>query len=87
MDGRHPVTGEPLRRAGADTSRVVALDLTYSAPKSVSVVWAFADPELRAAIEGALERSADRAMRRRSRGRRWSASASTARCSTCRRAS
>ena len=62
MDGRHPVTGEPLRRAGADATRVVALDLTYSAPKSVSVVWAFADPELRVAIEGALERSADRAM-------------------------
>ena len=63
MDGRHPVSGEPLRRAGADTSRVVALDLTYSAPKSVSVVWAFGDPELRAAVEGALERSVDRAMR------------------------
>jgi conjugative relaxase-like TrwC/TraI family protein len=62
MGGRHPATGEPLRRAGADATRVVALDLTFSAPKSVSVVWAFGDPELRAAVEGALERSADRAM-------------------------
>ena len=62
MDGRHPVSGEPLRRAGADATRVVALDLTFSAPKSVSVVWAFADPQLRAAVEGALERSVDRAM-------------------------
>jgi conjugative relaxase-like TrwC/TraI family protein len=62
MNGNHPVTGEPLRRAGADATRVVALDLTYSAPKSVSVLWAFADNELRGELEAALERSVDAAM-------------------------
>ena len=62
MNGNHPLTGLPLRRAGADATRVVALDLTYSAPKSVSVVWAFADDELRAQLEAAVERSADVAM-------------------------
>jgi len=41
--GEHPATGEPLGaayavRAGAD--RVTGWDLTFSAPKSVSVVWA-----------------------------------------------
>lgn len=41
--GEHPTTGEPLGagyrvRAGAD--RVTGWDLTFSAPKSVSVLWA-----------------------------------------------
>ena len=62
MNGNHPLTGLPLRRAGADATRVVALDLTYSAPKSVSVVWAFADDTLRTQLEAALERSVDAAM-------------------------
>ena len=62
MNGNHRVTGEPLRRAGADATRVVALDLTYSAPKSVSVLWAFAGNELRGELEAALERSVDAAM-------------------------
>ncbi|MFP5379884.1 MAG: MobF family relaxase, partial [Vicinamibacteria bacterium] len=62
MNGNHPLTGEPLRRAGADATRVVALDLTYSVPKSVSVAWAFADDELRGQLEAALERSVDVAM-------------------------
>src|SRR2546426_546005 len=43
FDGAHPLTGEPLGRAyvvreGAD--RVTGWDLTFSAPKSVSTLWA-----------------------------------------------
>lgn len=59
---RHPVTGEPLRAAGASGVRVAALDATFSAPKSVSAVWAVADPALRAQIEQAHETAVDRAL-------------------------
>ncbi len=40
MEGRHPVSGEFIRRAGADGRRAGGIDLTFSAPKSVSAVWA-----------------------------------------------
>jgi hypothetical protein len=41
---------------------VAALDATFSAPKSVSAVWALADPELRHAIEQAHEYAIDQAL-------------------------
>ena len=47
------------RRSG---EAVAAIDATFSAPKSVSAVWAVADPELRAAIEQAHEQAIDRAL-------------------------
>ena len=62
MAVRHPVTGEPLRQAGASGERVAALDGTFSAPKSVSAVWAVAGPRLRAQIEQAHETAIDRAL-------------------------
>ncbi|HMC67914.1 MAG TPA: MobF family relaxase, partial [Mycobacteriales bacterium] len=43
FDGRHPVTGEPLGASyvvGGDRQQVRGWDLTFSAPKSVSVLWA-----------------------------------------------
>jgi conjugative relaxase-like TrwC/TraI family protein len=58
----HPVSGEPLRAAGASGEIVAALDATFSAPKSVSAVWAIADPELRAQVEQAHETAIDRTM-------------------------
>jgi conjugative relaxase-like TrwC/TraI family protein len=58
----HPVTGRPLRAAGASGEVVAALDATFSAPKSVSAVWAIADPELRAQVERAHETAVDRTM-------------------------
>ena len=61
MAVRRPDTGEPLRRAGA-TGQVAAIDATFSAPKSVSAVWAVADPGLRGHIEAAHERAVDRAL-------------------------
>jgi conjugative relaxase-like TrwC/TraI family protein len=62
MAVRHPVTGEQLRRVGANGEAVVAIDATFSAPKSVSAVWALGSPEIRAALEAAQERAVDRAL-------------------------
>ena len=62
MDVRRPDTGEELRRAGGTGEAVAALDATFSAPKSVSAVWALAEPELRAEIEQAHETAIDRAL-------------------------
>lgn len=62
MAVRHPVSGEQLRRVGANGEAVVAIDATFSAPKSVSAVWALASPEVRSAIELAQERAVDRAL-------------------------
>src|SRR4051812_37550719 len=44
MRGRHPGTGEVLREMGK-RSTVAGLDLTFSAPKSVSVLFAIADDQ------------------------------------------
>ena len=55
MEGRSPASGaeEPvwLRPAGADGTRAGGLDVTFSPPKSVSVVWALGDAGERAEIE------------------------------------
>jgi conjugative relaxase-like TrwC/TraI family protein len=68
-DGHDPLTGEPLGRpfahydqqpSGADAGlttatrhAVVGYDLTFTAPKSVSVLWALADDATRAHVYGA----------------------------------
>ena len=57
MEGRHPGSGEWLRPAGSDGSRGGGIDVTFSAPKSVSVAWALGDPERREAIEAAHSRA------------------------------
>jgi len=62
MAVRHPATGEPLRAGGAGGEAVAAIDATFSAPKSVSAVWALSSPELRAALEAAQERAVDAAL-------------------------
>ena len=59
MDGKHPETGRWLRRAGADGSRGGGIDVTFSAPKSVSVVWALGDPWQREQIEAAHARAVE----------------------------
>jgi conjugative relaxase-like TrwC/TraI family protein len=53
MRGVSPADGRELRRAGGDGSRVAAIDLTFSAPKSVSALWAVSSPYERARIEAA----------------------------------
>ena len=62
MEGRDPGTGAWLRRAGADGSRGGGIDVTFSAPKSVSVVWALGDPWQREQIEAAHEKAVTRSM-------------------------
>ncbi len=46
FDGQHPVTGEQLGRQ-LRKDGVAAWDLTFSADKSVSLLWAFGDDEVR----------------------------------------
>jgi conjugative relaxase-like TrwC/TraI family protein len=62
MEGRHPGTGAFLRRAGSDGSRGGGIDVTFSAPKSVSVVWALGDPWQREQIEAAHARAVERSV-------------------------
>jgi conjugative relaxase-like TrwC/TraI family protein len=62
MEGRRPGEGDPvwLRDAGPDGTRAGGLDVTFSAPKSVSVAWALGDD--RAGIEAAHEAAVDAAL-------------------------
>ena len=53
MEGRHPRTGAWLRPEGAGGGRGGGIDLTFSAPKSVSAVWALGDPAQRRDMEAA----------------------------------
>ncbi len=62
MAVQNPSTGGRLRAGGAGGTAVAAIDATFSAPKSVSAVWALASPELRAEIEAAQERAVDHAL-------------------------
>jgi len=62
MAVRNPGTGGQLRAGGAGGEAVAAIDATFSAPKSVSAVWALGSPELRAALESAQERAVDAAL-------------------------
>ncbi len=62
MEGRHPRTGIWIRSAGADGNRGGGIDLTFSAPKSVSAVWALGTEDQRRAIEQAHSAAVDQAM-------------------------
>ncbi len=48
-----------LSNTGDVKERVAGFDVTFSAPKSVSIAYAIAAPELRAAIEGAQQRAVE----------------------------
>jgi conjugative relaxase-like TrwC/TraI family protein len=62
MEGRHPHTGAWLRPEGAGGGRGGGIDLTFSAPKSVSVMWALGAQERRSEIEAAHVAAVDSAM-------------------------
>jgi conjugative relaxase-like TrwC/TraI family protein len=53
MQGFSPLTGEPLRPAGANGTRVAGVELMFAPPKSVSALWAVSGPYRRAQIEAA----------------------------------
>ncbi len=62
MEGRHPRTDLWLRQAGAGGGRGGGIDLTFSAPKSVSTVWALGDPSQRRDMEAAHAAAVTEAM-------------------------
>ena len=61
MEGRDPGTGQRLKRVGG-RSKVAAFDLTFSAPKSVSVLFAVGEPALAGALVKAHEQAVDAAV-------------------------
>ena len=63
MEGRHPGSGRWLRPEGAGGGRGGGIDVTFSAPKSVSTVWALGDPWQREQIEQAHARAVEQAIR------------------------
>jgi conjugative relaxase-like TrwC/TraI family protein len=60
MEGRNPGTGRFLRPEGAGGGRGGGIDVTFSAPKSVSTVWALAEPWQREEIETAHASAVER---------------------------
>lgn len=50
IDRRHPVSGETLAAGLGRKPKVRAIDATFSAPKSVSLLWAFGGPEVASVI-------------------------------------
>jgi len=58
LHGEHPLTGRPLgRRFGSQ--RIVAFDVTFSVPKSVSLLYALGDDSMRQAVLAAHEKAVD----------------------------
>jgi len=53
MEGSSPADGRELRPAGGNGTKVAGVDLSFSAPKSVSALWAVSGPERREQIERA----------------------------------
>ncbi|HEX4438017.1 MAG TPA: MobF family relaxase [Solirubrobacteraceae bacterium] len=62
MEGRHPGDGSWLRREGAGGGRGGGIDVTFSAPKSVSVMWALGDEGQRRDMEAAHASAVERAV-------------------------
>lgn len=61
MEGRDPRSGEYLLHSRS-SSRRMGWDATFSAPKSVSILWGTASDEIRAAIESAHKMAVQKAM-------------------------
>jgi conjugative relaxase-like TrwC/TraI family protein len=57
LDARHPLTGAPLGVPGTTDQRLAGFDLCFSAPKSVSVAWVLAPPEMATTILAAHDRA------------------------------
>ena len=61
--GMTPDGREKLAQNAGDSERRAGMDLTFSAPKSVSVLWAVADREQREVLENAHERAVKTALK------------------------
>ena len=59
--GKHPETETPLRHGGSRPNSVCAWDFTFSASKSISVLWALSDPETRQTISECHKRAVSEA--------------------------
>lgn len=62
LTGFDPRTGEKLSNNAGDEKHKPGYDLTFSAPKSVSIAWAAASPELRQKISEAQQRAVENAL-------------------------
>lgn len=63
LKGFDPKTGEPLSNNAGDERHKPGYDLTFSAPKSVSIAWASAPPELQKQISEAHQQSIEAALK------------------------
>ena len=74
LNGNHPATGDQLARPPRGAIRVPGFDLTFSAPKSVSVLYALGSDDVRAAVreahDAAVQASLEYMERHAAMGRR-----------------
>ena len=61
LQGFDPRTGEALVQKAGEHRRY-AIDLTFSAPKSVSIAWAVGDDEVKKGIESAQDRAVEKTL-------------------------
>src|ERR1700691_2121118 len=62
MNGQAPSDGREIRAVGGDGTRVAGIDMSFSPPKDVSVLWAASSPEYRERIEAAHKDAVTSAM-------------------------
>lgn len=62
LNGNHPATGDQLARPPRGAIRVPGFDLTFSAPKSVSVLYALGDDDVRGAVRDAHDAAVEAAL-------------------------
>src|SRR5690606_11980510 len=62
LTGRNPATGEPLGLRHVEGGPVPGFDLTFSAPKSVSLTWALGGPPAGAEVTAAHAASVEAAL-------------------------
>lgn len=63
FEGKSPNGQEELVRHGRNGKRQGGWDLTFSAPKSIAVLWALGTPQQRAAVEAAHQKAVERALK------------------------
>ena len=61
LQGFDPRTGEALVQKAGENRRY-AIDLTFSAPKSVSIAWAVGDEDVRKGVEAAQDRAVEKVL-------------------------
>lgn len=62
LNGNRPDNSKPLNRSGQGQNRVPGFDLTFSAPKSVSLLFGLGDPDVSRAVRDAHEIAVEAAL-------------------------